>query len=103
MLKRVSHLVGEMTRVVMKAELVSIKQSIRWDICKLQHQRRLPQRLRHELRILLVEQGKVSVLHVQHVFYNNSASSSAKPQFEITTFSGPVWRSSTEYIYICLV
>ena len=47
-----------MTRVLIKAELFSIKQSIRWDICKLQHQRRQPQRLHHELRILLVEQGK---------------------------------------------
>ena len=103
MFKRVSDLGGEMTRVVMKAELFSIKQRIRRDICKLQHQRRQPQRLRHELRIVLVEQEKISVLHVRHVFYNNSASFSAKPQFEITTFPDPVWRSSIEYLYLsCL-
>ena len=62
--------------------------SIRRDICERQHQQR--QRQRHELRILLVEQGKISVLHVRHVFYKNSASSSAKPQLEITTFPDPV-------------
>ena len=58
MFKRVSHLICEMTRVLIKAEFFSIKQSIRWDIRKFQHQRRQPQRLHHELRILLVEQGK---------------------------------------------
>ena len=47
------------------------------------------QRLCHELRISLVEQGKISVLHARHAFYNNSVSPSAKQQLEITTF--PVW------------
>ena len=37
-------------------------------------QRRQRQRQRHELRILLVEQGKISVLHVH-----------------VTTFPDPVW------------
>ena len=40
----------------------------------------------HELRILLVpvQQGKMSVLQVQHEFYSIPASSSAKSQLEIT-------------------
>ena len=67
-----------------------MKYSSRRDICELQHQRPQRQSQRHELRILLVEQGKISVLHVRHVFYNNSASSSAK-QLEITSFPDPVW------------
>ena len=91
MLKRVPHLIGEMTRVAIKAELLSIKQSIRRDLCELQNQRRQRQRLRHELRILLVEPGKISVLYVRHAFYNNSASSFAKPQLETTTFPDLVW------------
>ena len=70
LLQRVSHLFGKMTKVHIKAELHSLKQSIRRNICELQHQRR--QRQSHELRILLVEQGKISVLHVPHVFYNLS-------------------------------
>ena len=67
--KRVSHLIGEMTRVAIKAELLSMKQSIRRDICELQHQQRQRQRLRHESKMLLLEQGKISVLHLRHVFY----------------------------------
>ena len=38
----------------------------------------------YELRILLVEQGKISVLHVRHAFYNIPASFSSKKQLEIT-------------------
>ena len=47
MLKRVSHLISKMTKVHIKAELHSMKQSIRRDICELQLQRRQRQRLRH--------------------------------------------------------
>ena len=61
-----------------------MKWSSRRDICEPQHQRCQRQRQRHGLRILLVKQGKISMLHVRHVFYNNSASSFAKPQLEIT-------------------
>ena len=75
-----------MTKVVITAELNSIKNCIRRDICELQLRRRQRQRERHKLRILLVEEGKISVLHVRRAFYNNSASSSAKQQLEITTF-----------------
>ena len=78
-----------MTKVVINAELNSIKNCIRRDICELQLRRRQRQRQRYELRILLAEQGKISVLHVRHAFYNNSVSSSARQQLEITTF--PVW------------
>ena len=85
MLKRVSHLIYEMIKAHIKAKLLSIKLRIRPDISELQHQRRQRQRLRHELRIVLVEQGKISVLHVRHVFYNNSTSSSGQPQLEIAT------------------
>ena len=71
--------------------------------CELQHQRRQRQRQRHELRILLVKQRKISVLHVRHVFDNNSASSFAKPQLEITHFRIRFGDKTKEYIYICLV
>ena len=79
-----------MTKVVINAKLNSIQKNCnRRDICEFQLRRRQQQRQRYELRILLVQQGKISVLHVRHAFYNNSVSSSVKQQLEITTF--PVW------------
>ena len=49
--------------------------------------RRQQQQQRHKLRILYVELGKISVLHVRHALKKNSVPASAKQQLEITITS----------------